>query len=302
MAEADAEGGASKGCIMRDMEAVHFCSVCTEALWRRLLAKPKQSPLLYALTATGIGGAPTKRVTRVAVQHGAFGKWRATPRAVSEEELRIAWHRDGARVAALDGIDAFDRVDARGCWSVRVQLLTSDVRASDAAMRALLVAEAAICVAGRGEPAGVWRAGLQCAASCVAGPLPLVAPAAAAAAAVAAAPAAAASAAAAPAAAAPAAAAPVAPRIAALLPADTVHTERVKVLDIDADAARSTLGSGSHDDDAAVGIPVPARDEAVVLFGLVEDEAVVLVGVIVVVLLLYCFGCVGIAPASKRDA
>ena len=94
-----------------------------------------------------------------------------------------------------------------------------------------------------------------------------------------------------------------------------MHADRGKVAVADTATPRSTpageslgesrgkslgksLGESLGDD---MGIGLTVRDEARVLFGLVEDEAVVLVGVVVVLLLLYCFGCVGIAPASKRD-
>ena len=163
---------ASRGCIMRDMEAVHFCSICNEALWRSLLAKPLRSPLLHSMTVEA-GGGGNNALLRFAVAHAAFGKWRSpTPRTAMLETLAIAWRRDDVAIPSLDGANSFTRQlamsNAAGCWSVRVTLRTSDVRASDAAMKQLLTSAMAVCVGPHGE-VGKVRAGKSCGAHCAHG-------------------------------------------------------------------------------------------------------------------------------------
>jgi hypothetical protein len=109
------------GCLMRNMTHSEFCPVCKEGMWYQFLQRISLIDSVDVADTTNPDG--TKTVTLNTLK---LGQLRQPGNEVEGERIEVTWSQDGA-----DRVDLKDQfsVDANsGSWTVKVQLVTPEVR------------------------------------------------------------------------------------------------------------------------------------------------------------------------------
>lgn len=110
----------NNGCLMRNMSSTTFCSVCKESMWLQFLEKVSLVDSLVVDPLPNPDG--TKRVRLNTLK---LGQLRAPGNEIDGEWLKTTWSRDG--VEQVDMTDLFEVSAFPGLWTVRIELVTSEV-------------------------------------------------------------------------------------------------------------------------------------------------------------------------------
>lgn len=105
---------------MRNMSSTTFCSVCKESMWLQFLEKVSLVDSLVVDPLPNPDG--TKRVRLNTLK---LGQLRAPGNEIDGEWLKTTWSRDG--VEQVDMTDLFEVSAFPGLWTVRIELVTSEV-------------------------------------------------------------------------------------------------------------------------------------------------------------------------------
>ncbi|KAG0359589.1 hypothetical protein BG005_000538 [Podila minutissima] len=130
-------------CLMRNMTSTHFCSVCKEGLWHRLLSK---ASLLDEIQVDCEENAQGESVFDLSAKLIPLGQFREDQSKRSQGEIyETRWFRNGAHQVEYDNYVKI-QVSEEGIWEFKTEFKTSEVRKDP---RGLLKASKVFVVAKR---------------------------------------------------------------------------------------------------------------------------------------------------------